>query len=256
MFRKLISITLFLLFTIHYPLSTIHATIIQKVLIVNPSKELTRTIPVKVYLPKEAKPENIMDAGGFEISYDFNSGQYVGTQDVTLSPGESVTKMIEIADVWAMKKEEVGNLESSINKTVDKLKDSEAYQQAKGMQAEIKKTIGEVRELQGKSFASPDEQIAAYRDAQLKLREIEAQLSRIGNLVVQEAGPDLFGGGHVTIKTIWRIIIGVIVLLGVLSLVFFAVWQNQLAKMPKEENESPVGSEGGFEYKDKEGESR
>lgn len=255
MSRKSITITLlFLLLTS----VKVHATIVQKVLVVNPSKELTRTIPVKVLLPREAKPENIMDAGGFEIVYDFSAGQYIGMQDVTLGPGESVTKVIEIADVWAMKKEreEVKELEDSINKTVDKLKESKLYQQAKDVQDDVKKKIEEVKELQNKSFASPDEQIAAYREVQAKLKEIESQLNKIGNLMVQQAPPEMFGLGHVTIKTIWKIIIGIIALLGVLSIIFFAVWQNQLARMPKVEMEETPSLEKELESKEKREEVR
>lgn len=255
MFYKLLVVSI--LFTLA-AVGSLHATIVQKVLVVNPSKELTRTIPVKVLLPREAKPENIVDAGGFEIVYDFSAGQYIGTQDVTLGPGESVTKVIEIADVWAMKKEkeEVKELEDSINKTVDKLKESQLYQQAKGVQDDVRKKIEEIRELQNKSFASPDEQIAAYREVQAKLKEIESQLNKIGNLMVQQAPPEMFGLGHVTIKTIWKIIIGIIVLLGVLSVIFFAVWQSQLARMPKVEMEETPSLEKELESKEKGEEGR
>ena len=55
-FKWLLAILVILAFFV----SDVYASIVLKVLVVNPSETQKRTIPFKAYLPKEVKPEDII----------------------------------------------------------------------------------------------------------------------------------------------------------------------------------------------------
>ena len=52
------------------------ANIVLKIIAVNPSKEQSQRVPVKVYLPKETKPEDVIDKSDLDVAYDTQQGSY------------------------------------------------------------------------------------------------------------------------------------------------------------------------------------
>ena len=59
----------------------------MKVVAVNPSSEKTRTVPVRIDLPSEIKPADIIDHGELEVDFDTErSLWYVHKDDVQLTP--------------------------------------------------------------------------------------------------------------------------------------------------------------------------
>ena len=75
-------------------------SVIIKFIIVNPSDSTDQKIPFKAYLPKEVRQEYIVDLGGLSLNYDATTEQYYVTTDIALKAGESITRSVEIKDIW------------------------------------------------------------------------------------------------------------------------------------------------------------
>jgi hypothetical protein len=71
------------------------ASIKLRVVAVNPSKEKPQTVPIKIYLPKEVIPDDIIEMGVLKVGYDSNRGVYYAYSDgVELKPQE--TRVFEV----------------------------------------------------------------------------------------------------------------------------------------------------------------
>ena len=85
------------------------ASVIMKMQVENPSKTDSQTVPVKVYLPKEVSPKDIIDLGDLKLDYDPETGLYYVHNSVGLEPGQSVVKKVEMADVWVFTEEQLNS---------------------------------------------------------------------------------------------------------------------------------------------------
>src|SRR5437867_12781200 len=70
-----------------------------KINVTNPSQKEPQTVPVKVYLPKEANPKNIRELGDLKIAYDPETGTYYVRREPTLEAAQSLTKMVHMEGV-------------------------------------------------------------------------------------------------------------------------------------------------------------
>ena len=58
-----------------------------KIVAVNPSKVRTQRVPIRVYLPEEVKPGDVVDLGGLNIEFDAQKSlYYVYRNDIFLNP--------------------------------------------------------------------------------------------------------------------------------------------------------------------------
>ncbi len=61
------------------------ASVVLKMLVANPSETDNQSVPVKVYLPKEVSPKDILDLGDLELDYDPDTGMYYVHDNVATS---------------------------------------------------------------------------------------------------------------------------------------------------------------------------
>jgi len=54
----------------------VSASVIMKIQVENPSDKEKQTVPVKVYLPKEVNPKDLIDLGGVKPDYDPDMGMH------------------------------------------------------------------------------------------------------------------------------------------------------------------------------------
>src|SRR3989442_13844469 len=71
-----------------------------KINVTNPSQKEAQTVPVKVYLPREANPKNIKDLGALQIAHQPETGTYYVHGEATLETGQSIPKMVNMEDAW------------------------------------------------------------------------------------------------------------------------------------------------------------
>ena len=211
--------------------------VVLKSLIVNPSKTKTQQAMLKAYLPKEAKPEDVIDLGDLKIDYDITEGLYYVYKEFELAPGESAMRQIEINDVWVVTRQELDSLSARAKELVEQLKETAYIETAIGEQQDIEYKITDILTEQEKAMdAIPQVHIAAYRQNQKSVDSIKAILAKLEQKVVETkviSGPPV---GRVSVKASWWVILSVIISLAVLSLIFFVIWHRQAIK-EKEEQE-------------------
>ena len=218
------------------------ASIVLKTMVVNPSKTKTQTAVLKAYLPKEAKPEDIVDLGDLKIDYDIEKTLYYVYKEFDLEPGESVSRSIEIKDVWIISQSELDSLTGRAKELVEALKKTAYFDTAVTLQQDIEEKSSEVLDKQERAMdALPQTHIAVYRDNVEALDSIKTVLARLEKMVIESKVAAGVATEKVSVRATWWVILGVIVALGLLSLAFFIIWHRQAgiaALKQKEEEEA------------------
>ncbi len=226
MVKKSLMITLFFTALLLVFSQAASASISLRVLVANPSKESKQKIPVKVLLPKEIKPEDILDAGDLEVGYDTGEGAYFVFGDVELGPGQTLDKEIELRDIWLIPEEEVTSIRSEADKLFEILKRTEYYERANYLKNSIAQRLDEIVESQKNTPANPEEHISNYRNNLTALNEVKTDLALAKNLLAK-AGP-------LSAVKLWKIVLVVIIFLGLVGGSFYLIWVRQAHRIASE----------------------
>jgi len=205
------------------------ANIILKTMVVNPSQTRTQDAVLKAYLPKEVKPENIVGLVDLKINYDIERGLYYVFKKVELAPGESISRSIEIEDIWIISRTDLENLTVEVKDIVEKLKKTTYFDAAVILQKDIEEKADEVLAKQEQAMqALPQTHIAVYRDNIKTFDSMKDKLTKLDEMLfkVKVSGAER-RSDKVSVKTTWWVIVGVIIALGLISLTFFIIWQRQ-----------------------------
>ena len=215
------------------------ANIVLKIMAVNPSKEQSQKVPVKVYLPKETKPEDVIDKSDLDIAYDTQQGSYYASGEYDLKAGETVERSIELRDIWIIPDTEVDSLRVEVNRISNMLKNTEFADRVSYLSNSIDSKLNQILENQRNTPPNPERHISDYRDNLRVLESVKADLGLARSFLAQ-VKPTMSG------KTIWRLIIGIIVFLGLLGAGFYFVWQKQLKVIEQEGTFYVPGQEEGL----------
>jgi hypothetical protein len=258
-------------------------SVILKILVVNPSQTETQAIPVKVYLPKEVNSKDITNLGGLKLEYDQEAGMYFVHDEVTLGPGQSITKTVEIKDVWVFTEEQLSPLVTRARESAKQLEKTPYAEKAAGIVVEIERKVEEILKKQRETATNPAEHIRAYRQAITTVATIEQDLSALEKLKPEGSegegqeksppakrsssdsrdgdsrmalasgsdGPPDGGaplGRSISMTTAWRIIFAILAFLAVLSAIFFITWHRLVRiTMEREQQELPLSAAPGGE---------
>src|SRR2546428_11320959 len=77
-----------------------------KIHVANPSQKEPQTVPVKVYLPKEATPKDVKDLGDLKLDYDPETGAYYVHGDVVVEAGATITETVHMPDIWGVSEDQ------------------------------------------------------------------------------------------------------------------------------------------------------
>ncbi len=200
--------------------SELQASIILKVIAVNPSKEQAQKVPMKITLPKEVRPEDVIDKGDMEIVYDTQQGCYVAYGEYELKPGETLEKEIEIRDIWTIPNSEIDNINKDLAKLTDLLKNTEFSDRLDFLRNNIESKLNQITQSQKDAPANPEQLISNFRENSKILESAKADLALVRSFLSQLRP---FPAG-----TIWKIILLIIIFLGALGGSFYLLWQKQL----------------------------
>lgn len=233
MLRKFIFIfiSLFALFLV---VNEAMANIMLKVMIINPSKEQVQKVPLKAYLPKEVKPEDVMEKDDLDVAYDTQQGSYYVYGEYELKPGETLEREIEIRDIWTVADTEIESLRLETIKLADLLKNTEFAERVAFLKNNIDSKLNQIIENQRSSPANPEQHISDYRDNLRIFESVKADMSLARSLLSQ-AKP-------LPSVIVWRLIIAIIIFLGILGATFFFIWQKQ-AKIITQETFAASGKD-------------
>lgn len=196
------------------------ASIAVRALVANPSETTKRKVPFKSYLPKEIKPENVIDAGGLEIGFDPKEGVYYVYKDYELEPKETVAIEIELEDVWKIPDAEISSLRSETGNLAKVLESTDYYERAMYLKNSIESKLAQIEQSQTVSNSSPGGYISDYRKNLDLLAAVKADLAAAKALVVEARS--------IAPMLTWKLILAILAFLGLLGVVFFIIWQRQI----------------------------
>lgn len=238
----------------------VSASVIMKIQVENPSEKEKQTVPVKVYLPKEVNPKDLIDLGGLKLDYDPDMGMYYVHDSVELGPGKSMVKKVEMEDVWVFKEEELSSFVNKAKEMAKQLEGSPYATEAAALVLGIEEKVQGILKKQEETADNPREHIRAYRqgialidtvkedvsDMDRLEREISGKNGQGKDVMAKGASPDAGDtdskialgpasdgppesgaalGRSISMTTAWRIIFVILAFLGVLSGVFFMTWR-------------------------------
>lgn len=240
------------------------ASVILKMQVENPSRTDSQTVPLKVYLPKEVSPKDIIDLGDLKLDYDPETGLYYVHNSVGLEPGQSVVKKVEMADVWVFTEEQLNSFVNEAKEMASQLAGTPYAAEASAVVIGIEEKIQGILKRQEETVDRPSEHIRAYRQGISLINTIREDVTALDRLQQdtsggedQRKGPDskdalaglgnsdsripLLGSGGVpeggaplgrsiSMTSAWRIIFAILGFLGILSAVFFMTWHRLLSK--------------------------
>ena len=195
------------------------AGITLRLVAVNPADN-EQVVPVKVYLPMEIKPEDVIYKEDLEIGYDTQQGSYYVHGEYTLKPKEVLEKEIELKDIWVIDETQISLLRQESKSIADDFKKTSYAEKAELIYQGIDKKLQEVSQIQKSSSASPGYHISNYRNSVSLLNSAKADLLAAKTLLAEVSPKGLA-------KFTWKIILFIIIFLGVLGMGFFFIWQRQ-----------------------------
>lgn len=237
---------LLLLFT-----GTSWATVILKVLAINPSKEKEQEVPLKTYLPAEAKPENVMNRDELEIGFDTGKSLYYVEKKVVLKPGETFTLEVQIEDIWMIKPEELETMQQRAERAFELIQAGASSDVGQLLYDNVMSTLKIILTRQEDAADElPQDHIAAYRLNLKLMEEAEKDLKSLEDLAIKgSSGGRMFGGGKgmgigmgagAEQKNLfglaaftWKLMFAIIGFLALLSFFSFVTWNRQLKDVTK-----------------------
>ena len=198
-------------------------------LVTNPATQ-TQTVQFKAFLPEEVKPEYVENADGLKIDYDPEAKTYYVSADITLDAGESVTKKVEMKDIWMFTPEQLSSISTQATGVVNSLAHTQYAAQATLLNNDIIEKIAAISQKQAQSYDSPQNHIVVYRDNIKLFDQVQTDFGKIKDLLVQSgASAGLLGsvGGIQTFAT-WGIVLAILFGFGVMGAVVYFMWRNQM----------------------------
>jgi len=184
-------------------------SIIFKTLINNPSAITKQTVPLKYYLPSEAKKEDIIKIDGdLKVDYDPTQGALYVSGEFSLDPKETKTVSVEVRDVWQITDEQIASIRKQVGELSRPLEKTSYFAQGSTLKSDIEASLDKIIRLQ-KDTVTPEAKIKAYREAKIELDAANEKVNDL-KMIVTQAGSTgtLFGFiGGVQAISIWGLII-------------------------------------------------
>lgn len=242
-FTLFFSFSVFMFLCLSFLITETEASIVMKLVAANPSKNQVQKVSIKTYLPKETKPEDILEKSDLEVTYDTQQGSYYVYGEYELKPGEMIEKDIELKDIWIIPSSEIESLRQEAVKLAGGLKNTEFAERTAFLRNSIDAKLNQIVENQSSSPANPERHISDYRDNLSILESAKADMILVRSLLAQAKS--------FPTAVVWRLILAIVIFLGILGVTFYIIWHKQLRTITEtipvsEENTSaPLATEPG-----------
>jgi len=205
-------------------------SVILNVMVVNPSTTKTQKAILKAYLPKEAKPEDIIDASDLQVTYDIEKGLYYAFKEFELAPGEMVKRSVHIKDIWIIRESELESMLTRADDILKELKGTPYIDTAVTLKKDMDdKNVDILAKQKEAANALPEPHIAAYRRNLDIIEVMKADLVELESMLSRAKPASGVAVKRIFVKASWWIILAVIVSLLLLSFIFFFIWHKQAA---------------------------
>ena len=155
--------------------------VVLRVITVNPSAEKTQTVPVRIDLPAEVAPKDILDKGSLDVEFDEDRGIYYVTNKtkIELAPKETRVFEVVVKDLWFVAERKINDLRSYTGVLMKRLEKTEYAETAKQAADSIYSRLDMIVSEQGDDSISRKIRIGNYRRHMAMLDEIREDLSRM-----------------------------------------------------------------------------
>lgn len=197
-------------------------------LVSNPDT-VRQTVKFKEFLPKEIKTEHILNDSGLNIGYDSGEKTYYVSGEISLEPKETVTRKVEMKDIWVFTPEEIKEIKKQTDSLSSRLAKTQYEAQAAILKSGINSTLNIVSLRQEESYSSPENHIIAYRENKERFAEAQNNLEKLKELAEKaDTSPTpIMRIENIRTITLWGIILAIILGLGLASKTIFAMWRHQ-----------------------------
>ena len=159
------------------PLKLIHLTLQVE----NPTPVM-RHLKHKDYLPEEVKPEDVVEAGNFEVRYDQVKQLSFLFKEEDLDPGQKKKYSVGILDIWNIDQKDIDYLRSRAQQAYDFLKGSNFEDNAKILMDRITANLDDIEKSQ--AVQRPIlEHISAYRANKMTYNDTEKDVEILEKLL-------------------------------------------------------------------------
>lgn len=205
-----------------------------RVIAVNPSADKTQTVPIKIYLPKEVIPDDIIDMGELKVGFDSEKSLYYTFSDgVDLAPQETRVFEVQLEDVWQVDNKELAKTLDQTQLALKRLENTEYYDRAKEIVESIDRRLKEIEAKQSDLTISREEHIGAYRINLLMMGQIKQDIDLLEKMLLHTGAPPSIEFLRDTVFekkddldriTAWKLIFGIIGFLGLMAIGFYVRW--------------------------------
>ena len=208
-----------------------------RVVAVNPSIEKTKTVPVRIDLPQEVTPTDILEQGDLEVEFDMDrSTYYVHKEEVTLAPKETRVFEVIVRDVWFIPEVDLNGLTAHTELLLKRLQKSPYYESAKTLGESILARLETISTFQSDEAIGRKQRIGGYRQNLQLLQVIKEDLARLEKLLTFTGGPPVpqmmeespLKSDAPSTTTTWLVIFLIMMFMGLLAGQFFFTWQRRV----------------------------
>lgn len=216
----------------------------------NPSKDETKKITQKHYLPKEVRSEHVLDSKGFDVRFDDLKKQSYLSKNEEFKPGETKKYEITIKDIWHIPEDSVETLRQRAQVAYDGVKDSDFSNSAgflfdtitdrlsrvmssQSVKQDMQRYIGTFR-MNEDHMRDAEEDVAKLETmlAAVKAKKLEEfEKSKVKNVLqklqalrgIMAISQAVFGKKP-SMNTTWKVIWGILIFVAFFTAIHFFTW--------------------------------
>ncbi|KKP72451.1 MAG: hypothetical protein UR68_C0015G0012 [Candidatus Roizmanbacteria bacterium GW2011_GWA2_35_19] len=184
-------------------------SVVFKTLLTNPSTRISQSVPLKYYLPTEIKKADIIEVDDdLKVSYDIEKKQLYVEGEFTLNASESKVVSVRVQDIWLISEDSIETLRHQAEELVKPLEKTVYFGQGVTIKSSIDVTLDKILNNQI-SAITPENKIKNYYEAQIELKAVREQISKLEDLVTQSGSFGSMAGfvGGSQAIAVWGLII-------------------------------------------------
>ncbi len=157
------------------------ASIYINLVAANASPDKVRELPFKYFLPRELKPDDILDTAGLQIDYDIDQKSYFVYGTLTMQPQESRVLKIEVRDVWKVTDEEISRLKKEVDDHLVRTQNTPYHDRASVLKQDINRKLDYIVEQQENYSGNVERRIEEYRAYTEVIAQVRKDIFSIEN---------------------------------------------------------------------------
>ncbi len=210
--------------------------VIMSVVAINPSEKDTKVTNVRIELPAEITPKDVLETGELELEYDDDKKTYfVHKEAVALGPKETRVYEVKVRDLWFVEEPQLTSLRDYTKLLLTKLEKSDYFKTAKPMAESIYQRLDDIHNVQNDESLSRKSRIGAYRYHVQTLAQVKDDLARMEKLLSFTGGvpvPEMMQESALksdapSTTTTWMVIFLILIFVGMLAGLFFFTWHRK-----------------------------